>query len=88
MNPSHPEPRRTSRSWAVFGVFFAALLTAALFGSTGTAQVYVPTADLEHPKIRYADSLISMNDRCPVRTGKLSPGYKPVYINGQPIGFC
>lgn len=57
-------------------------------GRPGSAQVYVPTSDLEHPKVRYADSLLSLNDRCPVRTGKLSTTYKPVYVNGQPIGFC
>jgi hypothetical protein len=27
---------------------------------------YVPTTDPQHPKARYTDSLVSMNDRCPV----------------------
>jgi hypothetical protein len=60
----------------------------ALSGTHAPAQEYVPTADLEHPKIRYTDTLVSLNDRCPVRTGKLSTTYKPVYVNGRPIGFC
>ena len=53
-----------------------------------SAQTYVPTSDLEHPKIKYEDSLVSLNDRCPVRHGKLNPTYVPVYVNGRPVGFC
>jgi len=49
---------------------------------------YVPTEDPAHPRIRYADSLVSLNDRCAVRQGKLSTTYAPVYVNGRPIGFC
>jgi YHS domain-containing protein len=49
---------------------------------------YVPTADPQHPKARYTDSLVSMNDRCPVRQSTLSLAYVPVYVNGRPIGFC
>lgn len=90
MGTDHVNPTRrdTGRSWAMPGILAAVFLAAALSGRPGSAQVYVPTADLAHPKIRYADSLLSLNDRCPVRTGKLSTTYKPVYVNGQPIGFC
>ena len=49
---------------------------------------YVPTTDPQHPKARYTDSLVSMNDRCPVRQSTLSLAYVPVYVNGQPVGFC
>ena len=66
----------------------AAAIVVAWSGIPVRAQEYVPTADLEHPKIKYPDSKISLNDRCPVRGGKLSTTYKPVYVNGQPIGFC
>ena len=40
------------------------------------------------PKIRFADGLVSVNDRCPVTKRKLSVHFPPVYVNGQPIGFC
>ena len=63
---------------------FAALVLSA----PAPGQVYVPQPDLEHPKVQYADSLVSMNDHCPVRHGKLNIGYRPVYVNGRPIGFC
>jgi len=40
------------------------------------------------PKIRFGDGLVSVNDRCPVTKRKLSTLFPPVYVNGQPIGFC
>jgi hypothetical protein len=87
-NPTQPNRHPRRAALALPGVLLGVVLSAALCGRSGSAQTYVPTADLEHPKIRYADSLLSLNDRCPVRTGKLSTTYKPVYVNGQPIGFC
>ena len=40
------------------------------------------------PRIRFADGMVSANDRCPVTKRKLSIHFPPVYVNGQPIGFC
>jgi YHS domain-containing protein len=41
------------------------------------------------PRIRFFDGQqISLNDRCPVRKGKLNVKMTPVYVNGQPVGFC
>lgn len=41
------------------------------------------------PRLRYfADGLVSINDQCPVRRTKLSPGVAPIYVNGRPLGFC
>ena len=68
--------------------FAASIAAAALLSAKAPAQTYVPQPDLEHPKIQFADSTVSMNDRCPVRHGKRNTGYKPVYVNGRPIGFC
>jgi len=45
-------------------------------------------AQAEFPRIRFADGLVSANDRCPVTKRKLSVHFPPVYVNGQPIGFC
>lgn len=87
-HPVRASRRLSRRARAVRAVLLTATAAAALAGRPGTAQVYVPTEDLAHPKIRYADSLMSLNDRCPVRTGKLSTTYKPVYVNHRPIGFC
>ena len=61
---------------------------AALAASSARAQVYVPQTDLQFPKIRFADSLVSMNDRCMVRHAKLGLSHQPVYVSRQPVGFC
>jgi len=72
----------------------AALGAVILAGLTGTtaaparAQGLVTTKDPAHPRVQYADSLISLNDRCIVRQGTLNPAFKAVYVNGKPIGFC
>jgi hypothetical protein len=39
-------------------------------------------------RLRYADGELSMNDRCPVRKGRLNLRLAPLYVNGRPIGFC
>ena len=38
--------------------------------------------------IRFDRDAISLNDRCPVRKGKLNLKMPPAYVNGRPIGFC
>lgn len=54
----------------------------------GRAQRFLPTDDPEHPRLVYADSLVSLNDRCIVRQVKLNPKVRPMYVNGRPVGFC
>jgi hypothetical protein len=72
---------------ARFGL--AALLAALVLAPQGAqSQRRVPTADPEHPRIKYADSLESVNDRCIVRMNPLNPKMRPVYVNRLPIGFC
>lgn len=81
--------RRMARRLIVPG---AALLAVGLaLGADpgpGVAQRYVATADTLHPRIRYADSLLSANDRCMVSQAKLNLAVRPVYVNGVPMGFC
>jgi len=41
------------------------------------------------PRIRYyEDAQVSINDRCAVRKVKLNVKMPPLYVNGQPVGFC
>ena len=54
----------------------------------GDAQRRVQTGDPAHPLLKFADSLVSLNDRCMVRKNKLNPNVRPVYVNRQPVGFC
>ena len=69
----------------------ALLLAAAAFllaPAPGVAQRYVATADTAYPRIKYADSLTSANERCMVAQQKLNRRVRPVYVNGVPMGFC
>ncbi len=50
---------------------------------------YVLSEDATHPRVRYLDGQLSRNDKCGVQLGnKLNRRVPPVYVNGQPIGFC
>jgi len=73
-----------------------ALLTLAALGALAAlpaqravfAQRYVPGEHPDFPKIKYSDSLESVNDRCIVKQSKLNLKVRPVYVNWRPIGFC
>lgn len=52
------------------------------------AQHRIAGADSLHPLVRYADSLVSVNDRCIISGSGLNPAMHPVYVNEQPVGFC
>jgi YHS domain-containing protein len=69
----------------------AALAIPLLLGASlraGWAQRYVPGAEPAFPRIRYADSLDSRNDRCIVAGNRLNTKIRPTYVNGLPIGYC
>jgi hypothetical protein len=68
-------------------IFVAATLLL-LVPRAARAQHFIATADTAHPLVRYADSTVSVNDRCIVRQTKLGHRVPPVYVNGLPIGFC
>lgn len=59
-----------------------------VLSSIGSAQRYVPGTDPQYPRVKYPDSLVSINDRCAVRKVKLGNRVRPVYVNGEPVGFC
>ena len=73
---------------ALFAALLIAALALSLTAAPAAAQRYVATADSLHPRIKYADSLVSANDRCMVAQNKLNPRVRPVYVNGVPMGFC
>ena len=55
----------------------------------GDGVFTVPGSDAAHPRLRYLDGQVSANDSCMIRLGnKLNPKGPPVYVNGQPLGFC
>ena len=79
--------RRVSRRWLARGVAVATLAVTLATGR-GAAQHRIPGPDPEHPRLRFADSLDSRNHRCMVSKAKLNPAMGPIYVNGEPIGFC
>jgi hypothetical protein len=82
-------PRMRRRRIAASLATAAALITIAILnGPAANAQRYVPATDPKLPKLKYADSLTSVNDRCVVTHNKLNPQIDPIYINGVPVGFC
>lgn len=40
------------------------------------------------PRLIFADGLVSLNDRCMVRQVKLNRKMPPIYVSGEPVGFC
>ena len=73
-----------SSRW-ILGWLAASLLVA---GGAAFAARPVPGSDPAFPRLKYADSLVSVNDRCIVAKRKLSSSVRPVYVNRKPIGFC
>jgi hypothetical protein len=76
------------RPGSALALFGSVILGLAALSPAGEAQRYVPGSDADHPRVKYADSLISINDRCAVRKTKLAPRMRPVYVNHEPVGFC
>lgn len=67
-----------------------ALLMAFAFASSGSAhaQILLPVSDPAFHKLKYADSLSSVNDRCVITHNRLNPVIHPLYVNEEPVGFC
>lgn len=56
---------------------------------TGDGVFALASADPKHPRLRYADGQVSLNDSCMIKLGnKLNPKVPPFYLNGSPVGFC
>ena len=74
---------------AVVVALVAALAVAGAFAPRESGAFrYVKTADPGYPRIKYPDSLVSVNDRCIVSGTPLSTMIRPTYVNGKAIGYC
>jgi hypothetical protein len=87
---AHADKEAFGLSRPLLTLLGSGFLALALFGrpAPAPAQRYVSTGDTLHPRVKYADSLTSLNDRCIVRMTRLSRRVRPTYVNGQPVGFC
>lgn len=75
------------------GLALAALVAFTLLGATPrraspTFGTFEPGGDAAFPRVRYADSLVSVNAQCVMSHSKLSVKVRPLYVNRAPIGFC
>jgi len=85
---SHPAgPASLLRPVPASRLALAAALMLAL-APAARAQHYVASGNTARPRLRFADSLTSVNDRCVVTHNKLNPQIAPLYVNGKPVGFC
>ena len=65
-----------------------ALVLALAAPGPGSAARYVASGDPRHPRVKYGDSLTSINDRCAVKENGLATEIRPIYVNAKPVGFC
>ncbi len=57
--------------------------------TTGDGVFAVPGSDADHHRIRYVDGQVSRNDSCMIKLGNsLNRRVPPLYVNGEPMGFC
>jgi len=70
----------------------SALAALALIGATPRRSItfgaFEPGGDAAFPRVRYADSLVSLNAQCVMSHSKLSVKVRPLYVNRTPVGFC
>lgn len=56
---------------------------------TGDGVFYVVGEDPKLPLARYSDGQVAISNSCGIRLGnKLNRRIPPIYVNGQPVGFC
>jgi hypothetical protein len=81
--------RRPQRFPPAHSLAAAALLFALAAGMSPKALGRaVPGREPGYHLVKYADSLVSLNDRCMVRSSRLNTHVRPVYVSGRPLGFC
>ena len=84
-------PRRaTPGSLAIVPFAAAVAICVAGFLAAGPsiAQEKVPVPGTDRYQVRYPDGSVSANDICPVLKRGLGVKKLPVWVNGQPVGFC
>ena len=84
---ANPSDRASGARAAAVWVAAAALL-ALVAPRASLGQRYVPGPDAEHLRLKYGDSLVSINDRCMVTHRMIKPYVRPVYVSRQAVGFC
>ncbi|MFT5287657.1 MAG: hypothetical protein ACI8TQ_003845 [Planctomycetota bacterium] len=56
---------------------------------SGDGVFYILDENPRRPLIRYIDGQVSLSNSCGIKIeNKLNRRIPPLYVNGQPIGFC
>ncbi len=64
-----------------------ALLAVAGAANHSAAAEKIPVEGTDRHLMQWSEGEISVNDICPVLLKKLGPR-RPIWVNGQPVGFC
>lgn len=70
------------------------LLLAACRGTDplalrGDGVFALPGATPDRHRLRYVDGQVSLNDSCAIQLqNRLNHRIPPLYVNGEPVGFC
>ena len=57
--------------------------------TSGDGVFAVAGDDAEHHRLRFTDGQLSRNDSCMILMGnRLNRRIPPLYVNGEPVGFC
>ena len=82
----------TIRSLALLALLGTTLPSCASMATgrmDGDGVFTVPGSDPDHPRLRYRDGQVSRNDSCMIRMENgLNFRVPPMYVNGEPVGFC
>ena len=71
------------------GCLLVSCATGQRASLSGDGVFKLPGADAERPRLRYLDGQVSRNDTCMIRVENgLNPAVPPMYVNGEPVGFC
>ncbi len=82
----------TVQRLAVLPLLMTLALTACQLSPaplTGDGVFAVPAADPGRHHLRFVDGQVSRNDTCMIKLENgLNPKVPPMYVNGEPVGFC
>lgn len=83
---TRPERRRAAHTRLAVALLLTTLATAC--AGMPRAEI-VPSAEGGPHRLRYDDGKVSLNDRCMIQLANgLNPAMPPLYVNGDPVGFC
>ena len=82
---SRPRPSAA----VLIGALLCVLAPAAGAGRvTPVFGQFEPGDGAEFPRVRYSDSLLSVNTRCVMSHNRLSVKVRPIHVNRTAVGFC